>query len=393
MYPCGQLGEQVARPLVEDRVHGIEPQPVDPVVADPHLGVLDRPFADRVGALGVVVQPFAPAGLVAVGEVGAEVGHRLRPRGAEVVVDAVEDHQQAGGVGGVDQAGEARGAAVGGERGVDVDAVVAPAALAGEGGDRHHLDRGDAELAQAGEVGDRAVEGARVAEAADVHLVDDEVLGGDARRRRRPLERRRVDHLRGAAQAAGLEARARVGTAAAVEHHVVVRAGGGVEHARVDAVALVLELKSPRAPAPLRAPSLALAGEPDRDALLRLRRPDAELDPAVAERDGAERALPGEVAGRRRGVGRGRGPGGVKRARSGSGTESSGEITPRPAPPAAARRRRAAAGSARPRTVGRASRSAPPSPCRRCRRRRRRSGASRCSAPRSSSPDRGSPTR
>ncbi len=99
--------------LVEDRVHGVEPQAVDPVVADPHLGVLDRPFADRVGLRSVVVQALPPAGLVAVGEVGAEVGHRFVAGDAEVVVDAVEDHREAGGVGGVDEAREPGRAAVG----------------------------------------------------------------------------------------------------------------------------------------------------------------------------------------------------------------------------------------------------------------------------------------
>ena len=40
------------------------------------------------------------------------------------------------------------GAAIGGVRRIEQRAVIAPAAIAGELGDRHELDRGDAELLQ-----------------------------------------------------------------------------------------------------------------------------------------------------------------------------------------------------------------------------------------------------
>ena len=53
---------------------------------------------------------------------------------------------------GIDEASEPFGAAVGAVRRGQVDAVVAPAALAGEVGDRHQLDRVDAELRELGQV-------------------------------------------------------------------------------------------------------------------------------------------------------------------------------------------------------------------------------------------------
>ena len=45
MDALGELREHVAVGVVLDGVNGIEPEAVDPVVADPELGVLDRPLA------------------------------------------------------------------------------------------------------------------------------------------------------------------------------------------------------------------------------------------------------------------------------------------------------------------------------------------------------------
>ena len=74
---------------------------------------------------------------------------------------------------GVDQALEAVRAAVGVVGRVQVDAVVAPAALAGELGDGHQLDGVDAEVDEVVEVVDGAVEGPLGGERADVELVED----------------------------------------------------------------------------------------------------------------------------------------------------------------------------------------------------------------------------
>ena len=72
--------------------------------------------------------------------------------GAEVVVDHVEDHGEAQGVGAVDEAPEVVGRAVEPGRGEQVDAVVAPAEPAGEIGDGHELEDGDAQLGEVREL-------------------------------------------------------------------------------------------------------------------------------------------------------------------------------------------------------------------------------------------------
>ena len=107
---------------------------------------------------------------------GPERADRLLARGADVVEHEVEEHAEPGAVGGVDQPLQAVGPAVGLVRGPEVDAVVAPAAAAREVGDRHQLDRGDAQLGELGQVRDDRVERAVLRERPDVQLVDDQLL-------------------------------------------------------------------------------------------------------------------------------------------------------------------------------------------------------------------------
>jgi hypothetical protein len=74
---------------------------------------------------------------------------------------------------GVDKALEAVGAAVGIGYGIEIDAVVAPSAVARVGRDWHDLNVGDAEFEEVVEAGDGAVERAFRGECPDVQLVED----------------------------------------------------------------------------------------------------------------------------------------------------------------------------------------------------------------------------
>ena len=215
-------------------------------VAHPARRALQHPFADAVGALAVEVDRLAPRRLVALGEERPEGLERLHAARADVVVDDVEDDAQARAVGGVDEARQAVRAAVGRVRGREVDAVVAPAVVAGELGDRHELDVGDAQLGQRRQPRRGGLEGPLGGEGADVQLVEH----GVAQRRGAeaavgPRERARVDHARGPAQPVGLPARGGVGEALAVEHEPVVVAGAARAPARC-------ARRSPRRPARAR---------------------------------------------------------------------------------------------------------------------------------------------
>ena len=176
----GELGEDVHRARIVDRVDRVDTEAVDVELADPHAPVLDHVAAGAVGARAVVVHRRAPRGLRAIGEVRAELG-QVVSLGAEMVVDDIEEHRQAARVAGVHETPEPARSAVGRLRRPEVHAVVTPVARAGKLGDRHQLHCGDAELDETGEVRNDRLEGAGRSERAHVQLVENEVAERVAR--------------------------------------------------------------------------------------------------------------------------------------------------------------------------------------------------------------------
>ena len=141
-HPPRHLLQDVDGGRVEDGVHRVQPEAVGVEVPEPHEGVVDHERPHLVAAGPVEVHRLAPRGVVPVGEVGPELAEVV-PGRPEVVVDDVDHHRQAPGVGRVDQPLEAVGTAVGGVGGEQVDAVVAPSPPAGElvdGQELHHVD-------------------------------------------------------------------------------------------------------------------------------------------------------------------------------------------------------------------------------------------------------------
>ena len=207
----GERLQDVGRRLVGDGVHGVQPQPVAVIIAQPHQRVVDDEAPHLVAARPVEVDRVTPAGLVLGREVRAEL-RQVVPVRPEVVVDDIHDHAESPGVRGVDQPLEPVRPAVGVMRGVQADAVVTPAPAAGELGHRHQLDGVDAQLGQVAQVPDRPVEGARGREGADMALVQD----GPGQRQPAPAavvpaERGVVDDPGRAVHPVRLRAGARVG--------------------------------------------------------------------------------------------------------------------------------------------------------------------------------------
>ena len=227
-----------------------------------------------------------------VGEVRPELVEHAALR-AEVVVDDVDHDGQPGAVGGVHEAGQRLGPAVGVLDGGREHAVVAPVAVAGEGVQRHQLDGRDAEGGQAGELVDRRVERAGRRERADVRLVEHGVdEGRRATRRRSTSKGAGVDDRRGPVHPVGLPSRGGVGERApAVEAEAV-------------AVAVPDAVDDRRPKSPPRGPGQGTdrPSSSSTSTVAGLRRPHLEPRPAV-DRVAPSRALmPTEVGGSGRGA-------------------------------------------------------------------------------------------
>ncbi len=174
---------------------------------------------------------LAPFVLVAVGEVVLRELAQVVAVRPEVVVDHVEDHAQADGVGAVDEAAKVVGRAIEPRGREQVDAVVAPAEAAGKVGHRHHLEDRDAQRGQLGQLPLGRRPGPFRRERADVHLVDHLAVAGHAAPGRvGPAEGGRVDDLRRPVRAVRLETRSRIGIGplVAVETKLVEHAGPGL---------------------------------------------------------------------------------------------------------------------------------------------------------------------
>src|SRR5216683_658958 len=153
---AGQLLEYVLWGLVNDRVHRVQAQAVDVVLANPHQRVVDDEATDLVAAGAVEIERGSPCGAVAIGEVRAELVQEIAQRACMVVHD-VQNDSETRGVTLVDELFETRGTAVGMMGSEEIHAVIAPPTIARELGDRHKLDDVDAEVDEVGEPLDHSI--------------------------------------------------------------------------------------------------------------------------------------------------------------------------------------------------------------------------------------------
>ena len=193
------LGDDVRRRVVADRVHRVQAQAVEVELLDPVERVVDEEVAHRARLCSPSKLIAAPHGVWCAGlKNSGAVGVQVVAVGAEVVVDDVEQHHQAAGACAASTKRlEVVGRAVGGVGRERQHAVVAPAALPGKVGQRHQLDRGDAERGQVGQALDRAA--AKVpsgVKRADMQLVDHRLVPRPAAPAVvAPVEGARVDDL------------------------------------------------------------------------------------------------------------------------------------------------------------------------------------------------------
>ncbi len=206
-----QLAHDVRLAAIVHGVDGVEAQAVEVVLREPVERVVNEEVAHGAAVGAVEVDRRTPRRAVPLSEELRRVAVQVIALRAEMVVDHVEQHRQSMLMSCGYQGLEILRAAVTAVRGILQHAVVAPAAFAGKGGERHELDGRDAEACQMPEARrDRSV-GARRVEGTDVQFVDDR-----ARPRRgtpvcvRPRIGIRIDHLARAVYSLRIETRGRV---------------------------------------------------------------------------------------------------------------------------------------------------------------------------------------
>ena len=275
------LGDDVGDAVVDDRVDGVEAQPVEPELLDPVQRVVHEEIAHRPRVTSVEIDRRPPWRRTVAVEEPRRVGVEVVSLRAEVVVDDVEEHHQAAGVRRRDQALQVLRRAVRGVGRERQHAVVAPVARAGEVGDRHQLDCRDAEVGEVVEPFDRGGKRPAGREGPDVELVDHRLFPRPAGPGVvAPLERAGVHDPARAVDVVGIPARGRIGDPPGAADVEAIR-GAGRRVARHELEPAVREARH-------RPRGVVAQDEPDPRAD---RRPQPEPRLAAGPELGAERHL------------------------------------------------------------------------------------------------------
>src|SRR5215510_171474 len=162
--------EKMHRRGIEDGVHGIDAQSVEVIILEPHQCIVEKKSAHFVATSSVKIHGSTPRGCIALGEIGTKAGEVVS-RGAQVVVDNIQNRSQPPSMASVHQTLEMIRFPVSVMRGVKVDAVVAPIAIPGKFSDGHQLDMCDAEVSQVIEPVDRRQKRSLRRKSADMKFV------------------------------------------------------------------------------------------------------------------------------------------------------------------------------------------------------------------------------
>ena len=111
-HPRGELGDKVGRRIVDDAIHGVEAQAVEPVLLQPVQRVVDEKVAHRSAVLSVHIDRGAPRSLMTRVEKRRRIRMEVVAFRAEVVVNDIEQHHERARMRGIDEALEVIGTAV-----------------------------------------------------------------------------------------------------------------------------------------------------------------------------------------------------------------------------------------------------------------------------------------
>src|ERR1044071_8567264 len=107
---------------------GIQPEPVDVIVAEPHPRVVTEESADARAAGSIKIDRLAPRSSVILGEIGAKTAQVVSVR-AQMVVDNIQQHRDTACMARIDQPLQADGSSISMVGREKIYAVISPAAI------------------------------------------------------------------------------------------------------------------------------------------------------------------------------------------------------------------------------------------------------------------------
>src|ERR1700674_5903122 len=170
------FADDIGLALIENRVDGIEAQPVEMELLQPIERIVYEKITHRPVMRPGKIDRGAPWRMVAAGREIRNDRRQIMALGTEVVVDDVEKDCEAAGVTRLDEALQVVRPTVCRSRSVKKHTVVTPIAASGKLRDRHQLDGSRAELGDMIEMPDRPGEVAGVGESAEVQFVENNLL-------------------------------------------------------------------------------------------------------------------------------------------------------------------------------------------------------------------------
>src|ERR1700730_655425 len=201
------FADDIGLALVENRVDGIEAQPVEMELLQPIERIVYEKIAYRSVVRPGEIDRGAPRRLVAAGEEIWSDRRQIITLGTEVVVDDVEKDCEAAGVTRLDEVLQVVRPTVCRNRSIEEHTVITPIAASGKLRDRHQLDGSGAELGDMIEMPDCNDEVAGIGESAEVQLVENGLLPWTPTRSEiGPIIGRGIDDLTWAMNALGLTA-------------------------------------------------------------------------------------------------------------------------------------------------------------------------------------------
>src|SRR5579863_5733010 len=132
-----QLGENIGGRIVDDGVHGIQPQSVEMKFIQPIKSIVDEELAHGSALAPAEVDRVAPGSVVPAGEELRCIHAQIISFRAKMVVDDIEQDHHSALMGGLHQFFKIFGTAIDAIWSVGENTVVAPVALSGKIGDGH----------------------------------------------------------------------------------------------------------------------------------------------------------------------------------------------------------------------------------------------------------------